>query len=232
MYKGKLILATVCARGGSKGVKNKNIRLLKNKPLIEYSLDLINQSSLIDGYIVSTESDDIINVVESLGFKIEFKRPSDLAGDNVSRIDAIKHAVLWKEKTDRENYDFIADIGVATPLKTSSDLDEAVKLCIDSNADNVFSVCPCARNPYFNMVEVIDGKVKLVKEDLQITARQQAPMVYEMNDGFNIWSYDSLFSDNPQFKDSTKIYIMPRERSIDIDEEEDFRIAEMILNKQ
>jgi CMP-N-acetylneuraminic acid synthetase len=232
MYKGKLILATICARGGSKGVKNKNIRLLKNKPLIEYSLEIINQSSLIDGYIVSTDSDDIINVVKRLGFKIEFKRPSYLAGDNISRIEAIKHAVLWKEKTERRKYDFIADIGVATPLKTSSDLDEAVILCIDGKADNVFSVCPCARNPYFNMVEVIDGKVKLVKENLEITTRQQAPMVYEMNDGFNIWSHDSLFSDNPQFKDSTKIYIMPRERSIDIDEEEDFRIAEMILNKQ
>jgi len=232
MYKGKLILATICARGGSKGVKNKNIRLLKNKPLIEYSLDIINQSSLIDGYIISTDSDEIIKVVGNLGYKIEFKRPSELASDKVSRIDAIKHAVLWKEKNDRRIFDIIVDLGVATPLKTKEDLNNAVKLCIDSNAANVFSVCPCARNPYFNMVEVIDGKVKLVKENLEITARQQAPIVYEMNDGFNVWSHDSLFSDNPQFKDSTKIYIMPRERSIDIDEEEDFRIAEMILNKQ
>lgn len=232
MYREKLILATICARGGSKGVKNKNIRSLNNKPMIAYSLDLLNKNPLIDGYIISTDGEEIIKVVKNLGFRIEFKRPSELAGDNVSRIDAIKHAVLWKENKDRRNYDIIVDIGVATPLKTITDLNEAVKLCIDSNAENVFSVCPSARNPYFNMVEVIDGKVRLVKEIGEITARQQAPLVYEMNDGINVWSHESLFSDNPQFKDSTKIYIMPRERSIDIDEEDDFRIAEIILNKK
>jgi len=232
MYKGKSIIATICARGGSKGVKNKNIRLLRNKPLIEYSLELVEQSFLVDEYIISTDSDEIIKVVENLGYKIEFKRPAELADDNVSRIDAIQHAILWKEKKTNIYYDIIVDLGVATPLKTVVDLDSAIKLCIDNNVENVFSVCPCAKNPYFNMVEVIEGKVKLVKETYEIIARQKAPLVYEMNDGLNIWSHKTLFSDNPQFKKSTKIYVMPRERSIDIDEEEDFRIAEIILNKK
>ena len=232
MYKGKTILATICARGGSKGVKNKNIKLLNNKPLIEYSLELLKQSSLIDGYIISTESDKIIEVVKNLGYKIEFKRPIELAGDDVSRIDAIKHAVLSKEKTENTYYDIIVDLGVATPLKSVNDLDQVIKLCVDDNVENVFSVCPCAKNPYFNMVEVIDNQVKLVKETYEITARQKAPFVYEMNDGFNVWTHNSLFSENSQFNNSTKIYIMPRLRSIDIDEEEDFMIAELILNKK
>jgi CMP-N-acetylneuraminic acid synthetase len=232
MYKGKTILATICARGGSKGVKNKNIKLLNNKPLIEYSLELLKQSSLIDGYIISTESDKIIEVVKNLGYKIEFKRPIELAGDDVSRIDAIKHAVLLKEQTENTCYDIIVDLGVATPLKNANDLDQVIKLCIDNNVENVFSVCPCAKNPYFNMVEVIQDKVKLVKETYDITARQKAPSVYEMNDGFNIWTHTSLFSENSQFNNSTKIYIMPRLRSIDIDEEEDFLLAELILNKK
>ena len=232
MYKGKTILATICARGGSKGVKNKNIKLLNNKPLIEYSLELLKQSSLIDGYIISTESDKIIEVVKKLGYKIEFKRPIELAGDDVSRIDAIKHAVLLKEKTENTCYDIIVDLGVATPLKSVNDLDQVIKLCVDDNVENVFSVCPCAKNPYFNMVEVIDDQVKLVKETYEITARQKAPSVYEMNDGFNVWTHNSLFSENSQFNNSTKIYIMPRLRSIDIDEEDDFMIAELILKKQ
>tara|TARA_B110000008_G_scaffold272322_1_gene304901 strand:- start:1604 stop:2311 length:708 start_codon:yes stop_codon:yes gene_type:complete len=232
MYKGKTILATICARGGSKGVKNKNIKLLNNKPLIEYSLELLKQSSLIDGYIISTENDKIIEVVKNLGYKIEFKRPIELAGDDVSRIDAIKHAVLLKEQTENTCYDIIVDLGVATPLKNTNDLDQVIKLCIDNNVENVFSVCPCAKNPYFNMVEVIQDKVKLVKETYDITARQKAPSVYEMNDGFNIWTHTSLFSENSQFNNSTKIYIMPRLRSIDIDEEEDFLLAELILNKK
>lgn len=232
MYKNKTILATICARGGSKGIKNKNIKLLNNKPLIEYSLDLLKHSSLIDGYIISTESDEIIEVVKKLGYKIEFKRPTELAGDDISRIDAIKHAVLFKEQTENTSYDIIVDLGVATPLKTVYDLDQVIKLCIDKNVENVFSVCPCAKNPYFNMVEVIEDKVKLVKETYEITARQKAPSVYEMNDGFNAWTHNSLFSENSQFNNSTKIYIMPRLRSIDIDEQDDFMIAELILKKQ
>ena len=232
MYKGKTILVTVCARGGSKGVKNKNIRLLNNKPLIQYSLELLKQSSLIDGYIISTESDKVIETVKNLGYQIEFRRPIELAGDDVSRIDAIRHAVLLKEQTDATVYDIIVDLGVATPLKSVHDLDQVIKLCIDNDVENVFSVCPCAKNPYFNMVEVIEDKVKLVKETYDISARQEAPSVYEMNDGFNVWTHRSLFSENPQFNNSTMVYIMPRLSSIDIDEEEDFLIAELILREK
>ena len=232
MYKGKKILATICARGGSKGVRDKNIRLLNNKPLIEYTLGLLQESSLIDGYIISTESDKIIQVVKNLGYKIEFKRPIELAGDDVSRIDAIKHAVRFKEQEEQTLYDIIVDLGVATPLKSVNDLNEVIELCIDNNVENVFSVCPCAKNPYFNMVEVIEGRVKLVKENYEITARQKAPLVYEMNDGFNVWTHSSLFSVNSQFNNSTKIYVMPASRSIDIDEEQDFMIAESMLKRK
>lgn len=228
MYKGKKVLATICARGSSKGVKNKNIRLLDNKPLIAYSLDIVKNSVIVDDYIVSTDSEEITAVVKALGYKVEFKRPDSLAGDNVSRIDAIQHAVKWKEDQDKVEYDIIVDLGVATPLKSLEDLENSVKMCVDNNVDNIFSVCPCIKNPYFNMVEVVDGRVKLVKEAYELTARQEAPLVYEMNDGFNVWTPKTLFSEQPQFNKSTQVYIMPRERSVDIDEEEDFIIAEII----
>jgi len=228
MYKKKKILATVCARGGSKGVKNKNIRELDGVPLIHYSLNNIRNSDLVDDYVISTESDEISKVVVDFGFKVEFKRPMELASDNVSRIDAIKHAVKWMMNSHRTEYDVIVDLGVATPLKSNEDLDNIIKLCIDKNVENVFSVSPSAKNPYFNIVEVVDNKVKLVKESYEITARQKAPQVFEMNDGFNVWTYETLFSPNPQFNKSTRIYVMPRERGIDIDEEIDFKIAEII----
>lgn len=231
MYKGKRILATICARGGSKGVKNKNIRLLDNIPLIAYSLNIIKNNTFIDDYVVSTDSEEIISVVKELGFQIEFKRPDELSGDNVGRIDAIQHAYSWKQERSNSPFDIIVDLGVATPLKSMDDLNNAIKLCIDSNAENVFSVCESIKNPYFNMVEVKNDKVKLVKESYEITSRQTAPVVYEMNDGFNVWTPESLFSDNPQFNPSTKMYVMPRERSVDIDEEEDFLIAKIIKEK-
>lgn len=231
MYKGNYILAVICARGGSKGVKNKNIRELSSKPLICYSLDILKESKYIDDYIISTDSDDIINEVEKYGFKIEFKRPHHLALDKVSRIEVIKHAFDWVENNKKKKFDVIVDIGVATPLKTAEDMDNCIELLVDYKANNILSVTPSQRNPYYNMVEVIDGVVKKVKNIGYLKDRRDAPRVYEMNDGFNVWKNDTLFCKQPQFNDKTGIYIMPRERSIDIDEEIDFFIAEALLKR-
>jgi len=230
MYKGNTILATICARGGSKGVKNKNIRILNGKPLICYSLDLIKDTKYIDDYVISTDSDNIVNVVKNYGFEIEFKRPKKLSEDKVSRIDVVRHAVDWVLKNKLKKYDIIVDLGVATPLKNVNDLEGAIELLVNSDANNVFSVTHSRRNPYYNMVEEIKGKIKKVKNIGNLKDRRDAPKVYDMNDGLNIWKRDILFSDNPQFNEKTKIYIMPKERSIDVDEEIDFIIAEA-LNK-
>ena len=233
MYKGYRILATVCARGGSKGVKNKNIRLLADKPMICYTLDILKECTFIDDYVISTESDEIIKIVESYGFEIHFKRPENLAEEKVSRLEVIKHAVLWVENNIGEKYDIIIDLGVATPLKITEDVENAVKLLVDNNVSNVFSVTLSSRNPYYNMVEIINEEVKLVKEiGKKITDRRDAPKVYDMNDGINIFQRDVLFSDNPQFNNDTKIYIMPVERSIDIDTEIDFKFAEILVKEE
>lgn len=229
MYQGKKILLTICARGGSKGVKNKNIRLLNGIPVIGYTLELIKKSKYIDGYVISTDSEDIIDVIKRFGFEVKFKRPVELAGDKVGRIDVIKHAARWISENEDLNYDIIVDAGVATPLKNADDLDGCIKLLVDSNSDNVFSVTPSSRNPYYNMVEIIHGRVRPVKDvkTLHID-RQDVPVTYDENDGFNVWKYDMLFSQQSQYNDTSKIYIMPRERSVDIDEEIDFIIAEAL----
>ncbi|MHB8110081.1 MAG: acylneuraminate cytidylyltransferase family protein [Syntrophorhabdaceae bacterium] len=232
MYKDKSILATVCARGGSKGVKGKNIRILCRQPVIKYTLDLLKDSSIIDDYIISTESDLIIDVVKNAGFAVRFKRPAELAGDKVSRIEPIQHAVTWIEKEDKKHFDIIVDLGVATPLKSVEDMENCIKLAIDSDADNVLSACPSSRNPYYNMVEIIDSRVKIVKEIRTISDRRDAPIVFDLNDAFNVWKHDVLFRENCQFNDTTKLFIMPRERSIDIDEEIDFILAEFFMMKK
>lgn len=230
MINGLKVLTTVCARGGSKGVKNKNIRLLAGKPLIYYTLDVIKKSTFIDDYVISTDSEEIIETVEKYGFKIYFKRPEELADDKVSRFEAVKHAVKWMENNFNCLYDIIIDLGVATPLKTEEDLSNALKLFLNGNATNVFSVTFSSRNPYYNMVEVINERVKIVKPiDKKITDRKDAPVVYDMNDGINIWWRDVLFSKEPVFNNKTKIYLMPSERSIDIDTEFDFKLVEFLL---
>ena len=229
MYKGKKILVTICARGGSKGVKNKNIKELNGKPLICYSLDILNKSKLIDDYIISTDSEQIIKVVKDYGFKVNFKRPCELAKDKVSRIDVVRHAVRWIDENMNKKFDIIVDLGVATPLKNEDDLDNSIRLLVDNDYTNVFSVTPASRNPYYNMVEKINGKVCKVKDlSYKLTDRRDAPKVYNMNDGFNVWWSKTLFSKTPQFNEKTGMYVMPAERSVDIDEPIDFRIAEAI----
>ena len=233
MYKNHLILATICARGGSKGIKYKNIRKLNGKPLICYSLDLIRRSKIIDNYIISTDSKKIMDVVEDYNFNIHFTRPEELAQDKVSRIEVIKHATQWAETNFKKKYDIVVDLGVATPLKNIDDMENAIKMLVDSEASNVFSVNIAHKNPYFNMVEERKGRVCIVKEiSKDITDRRDSPKVYEMNDGLNIFKHDILFSLKPQFNENTKIYIMPFERSIDIDEETDLLLAEFLISKQ
>lgn len=230
MYKNQTVLVTVCARGGSQGVKLKNIRILGGKPLIGYSLDLIKQSKLVDDYIISTDSEEIMEVVKKYGFKIRFKRPKELASGKVSRLEVIKNACKWMEDYKGKRYDVIVDLGVATPFKNVNDMDEAIRILIDNNVPNVFSVTPAIKNPYYNMVEIQGVRVKKVKQlDSKIHDRRDAPKVYEMNDGFNVFKHDILFSDSPQFNQNTKILIMPKERSIDIDEEWDLHLAEFLI---
>lgn len=232
MYKNNKILVTVCARGGSKGVKNKNIRPLNDRPLIHYTLDLVKKCGLIDDYVVSTDSEEIINIVKKYGLNVYFRRPAELAGDKVSRMQAIKHAVLWMEKNRIGKVDTVVDLGVATPLKSVRDLENSIKLLVDKNASNVFSVTPSDRNPYYNMVEIIGNRISIVKKlKKELTDRRDAPRVYSMNDGILVWRRDILFGKDPFFGKNAKVYIMPMERSVDIDEEFDFFLAETLLKK-
>ena len=232
MYEGKKILATICARGGSKGVLGKNFRLLAGKPTICYSLDVIKKSKYIDDYIVSTDSDNIIEAVKNHGFEIKFKRPEELAGDKVPRVEVVRHAVRWLEQEESKFFDIIVDLGVATPLKSASDVDGSIETLIKAGASNVISATPSSRNPYYNMVEVVEGKVAIVKQaTVKLNDRRDAPKTYDLNDAINAFLHDTLFSARPQLNDKTQLFIMPPERSVDIDEEIDFIIAESILKK-
>lgn len=231
MYKNKKILVTVCARGGSKGVRNKNIRRLAGRPLICRTLDILKESRLIDDYVISSDSDRIIKVARNCGYQVYFKRPQRLARDKVGRIEAIRHAVRWMENQRKIKYEIIADLGVATPFKTAADLEHCVRRLVDTNSPNLFTVSVAQRNPYYNMVEIRRKRVMLVKKlPREFSDRRDAPQVYSLNDGVNVWKRQALFSKHPFFSARTKIYVMPKERSIDIDEEIDFKVAECLCD--
>lgn len=153
------ILITVCARGGSKGIPGKNIKLLNGKPLIGYTIDTAKQfaakKSDVTTIVLSTDSEEIIRVASECGLKSDYKRPDYLANDTCGKIDAIKDIVLYSEKQSGESFDYILDLDVTSPLRTLNDLNEALALIKeDKNAVNLFSVSEPTRNPYFNQVEL------------------------------------------------------------------------------
>jgi len=233
MYKNNKILCTICARSGSKGIPNKNRVVVAGKPLIAYTLETAKLCDFFDDIIVSTDDEEIIKIANNYNVPAPFKRPDYLARGDILRKEVVKHAVSWSENNWNKKYDIIVDLSATSPLRTIEDIKNSIVLLINEKADNVFSVSPAYRNPYYNMVEIVDGKIKLIKEsDKNLTARQSAPIIYDMNDSINVWWEKTLFEKNTLFNENTKVHIMPRDRSIDIDEPFDLLVFSLILSKK
>lgn len=235
MYKGKKIVVTICARGGSKGIPGKNIKKLAGKPLIAHSIDVAKEFGWADRITVSTDDPAIAKVAKKWGIEVPYLRPAELSGDVVSRELVIAHAAEEAEKYWGEKYDIIVDLGNATPLKNAEDVREVVKLLVNSPDTKVaFSVTPAARNPYYNMVEVDKkGYANMSKTfDKKISRRQDTPKVYDMNDGVYAMWRDSYLKERTVRSNKTRIYVMPPERSVDIDRPIDFKIAELLIKEQ
>ena len=230
MFRNYKILCTICARGGSKGIPDKNKKIILGEPLIAYTIKKAKECDYIDDYIISTDDEDIIKIANKYNVPAPFKRPKYLCKNNISRIEAVIHAVNWVEKNWEKNYDIIIDLSVTSPLRIVKDIKNAIELLVNEKADNVFSVSPAYRNPYYNMVEDVNGKIRKVKElNYKVTKRQDAPVVYDMNDSINVWWKDILLKDRSNLNENTKIYVMPRDRGIDIDDYFDLEIASLML---
>jgi CMP-N-acetylneuraminic acid synthetase len=232
MYKEHVVVCVIPARGGSKGLTGKNIKMFCGKPLIAHTIEQAKQSNYIDHVIVSTEDEAIAQISLEYGAEVPFIRPMELAGDSSSTVDVLLHAINWFENKDQYLFDILVLLHVTTPLRSVEDIDKSIVLLVEEKADNVFSVAESHRNPYFNMVEEdSDGFVRLVKEGC-FSTRQSAPKVYDMNSSIYVWWKELLKQKKKIFLDKTKIYIMPKERSIDIDDNLDFKIAEIMMSER
>lgn len=222
-------ICTICARGGSKGVKNKNIRLLNGVPLIAHSIQKALESQIFDTVAVSSDCDDILNISSKFGAHHVIKRPAELATDKAAKIPVIRHAVQTIENITNKSYDVCVDLDATSPLRTAEDIKNAFIKFQDDHASILFSVCRAHRSPYFNLVEESkDGKISLSKKSI-VTRRQDAPECYDMNASIYIWKRDIIENENSLFLDETSIYVMPTERSFDIDTELDFKIVEFLM---
>jgi CMP-N,N'-diacetyllegionaminic acid synthase len=226
-------LCTICARGGSQGVPNKNIRLLNGQPLINYTIETAKKSDLFDLIAVSSDSEDILNAAKEAGADILVKRPDQLATNKAAKIPAIIHAISEVEKITNKQYDILVDLDATSPLRLVDDLNLCVEQVEKRNVSNVITASPARRSPYFNLVELsADNKVNLSKPNINIIRRQDSPRCFDMNASIYVWKRDPFLDDPKIFYDDTALVVMPEKRSQDIDTELDFQIVEFIIKNQ
>lgn len=230
------ILITICARGGSKGVKNKNIRMLLGKPLITYSIETAQKWGIAERIVVSTDSKEIAEIALSFGAEVPFLRPDELASDTSPKLSAIRHALIHSEKYFNERFDVVVDLDATAPLRSIKDLDKGFALFQKYQPKTLFSVVPARRNPYFNMVEELeDGKAILCKNlPDSVVRRQDAPKVYNMNASIYFYRRDYVLDiENVNaMSDDTRILVMDEETGFDIDSELDFKLIEFLAREK
>jgi CMP-N,N'-diacetyllegionaminic acid synthase len=225
------ILCTICARKNSKGLKNKNIKKLRGMPLISRTLLQAKKARLFKDIIVSTDSEKISSISKKLGVNTWFLRPKSLSNSKTSKVPVILHALKQAEYFYKKKYDVIIDLDVTAPLRKITDITKAYNKFKKNNLDIIISVCKSKKNPYFNMIEVKKNKIQLVKKGKKISARQSAPEVYDINAAIYIWTRKALINKKSFFSKNTGIYVMPRNRSIDIDDYDDWNLVNFYLKK-
>lgn len=230
-----MILGTICCRGGSKGVLGKNIRLLNGVPLITHTINAAQQSKFLNDLIVSSDSQEILNIAKSNEVAITFVRPGDLSTDTASKWPVFIHAVENYEKLTGKTVSYIVDMDVTVPLKTTQDIDNAIVLAMQSpEIDVVITGYEPERNPYFNMMEINDsGFAEMVKKTPSpIVRRQDAPKVFSLTPAAYVIKKEALYKYQHWSEAKCMISEMPRERAIDIDTELDFKLIEFLLNEK
>lgn len=227
-------ICTICARGGSKGIKNKNIRELAGKPLIAYSLEQAQASHLFELVAVSSDSAEILDIARSHGADLLVERPAALATDNAAKLPVVRHCVEEAERINGKRFDVVVDLDATSPLRSVEDIESAVHLLESLKVSNVITAAPARRSPYFNLVELDeDGVARLSKPlDGSIVRRQDSPPCYDMNASIYVWRHEALFNYPTVFNPDTRLFVMPEERSIDIDNELDFDIVEFLMEKR
>lgn len=228
----KKILITICARGGSKGIPGKNIKEVGGVPLIAYTIRVARNvaEKYAADIILSTDSEEIKRVAALYGMATDYTRPDFLANDSCGKPDAIKDAMLFAEGAGSKVYDYVVDLDVTSPIRTLRDVEGCIAL-MEENPDalTVFSVNPCARNPYFNMVEEkSNGFYGVVLGGIYKT-RQSAPKVYDMNASIYVYRRESLACENPKaVTDRSLVYVMDH-ICFDLDEPADYDYLSYLL---
>lgn len=230
MYKEKRILAIIPARGGSKGIKKKNIINILGKPLLYYSVKSVKDSKYIDRTILSTDDIEIANIGIELGIDVPFLRPKKLSRDNSKSIDAFIHGIKELEK-EGDYFDYVLLLQNTSPLRQGWHIDEAITKLIESNERSLVSISKVTEHPFImRKIESNDKIVPILKNNSDLR-RQDFSEVYLVNGAIYIQKNDNELNLNTNLNGGRIGYIMDREYSVDIDEYLDIDIAKHYLKK-
>jgi CMP-N,N'-diacetyllegionaminic acid synthase len=229
------ILAIVPARGGSKGIPQKNIYPLYNTPLIYYTIKAIQRSKLITRAILSSDSSEVIKVAEDYGLEVPFVRPSKLAQDDTPALPVVEHAVKWLEETENYKVDYIILLQPTSPLRTENHIDEALSILINSDADSIVSIVEVPHN--FNPYSIMKLQGKYLSPyllfDEKKNLRQFKPVFYARNGAaIYAFTYNCLMNKHSLYGDKILPYLMEKESSIDVDDLFDLKLCEWILSSR
>lgn len=235
MYNNQRILAIITARGGSKGIPRKNIKYLVDKPLISWTIEAAKKSNYIDKVLVSTEDDEIKNISLKYKAEVPFLRPMELAKDDSSSVDTVYYTIEKLNKSYDQNYDFVLLLQPTSPLRNSFHIDESIEKLLDNlnKYDSLVSVTKLKNPIYWNRkIDEFNTLKNILKYDKNKKYRRQSfEQIYRLNGAVYLIKIDSFLKNKSFETDKTLPYIMDRVSSIDIDDIEDFDLAEYYIKK-
>jgi len=228
----KKILGVITARGGSKGIPRKNIKLLGGRPLIAYTIDVAKKSKRISHLIVSTDDVEIAEVAKQYGAEVPFMRPGELAGDKVPHLPVMQHAVRFMEEKIGEKFDYVLILQPTSPFREVEDIDKTIDKVIEAGADSAVSLVELTESHPIKVKRLERDRVlPYAVPEVEGTRRQDLPRAYKRSGAAYVMRRDVLMRESKIYGDYIVGHIVPRERSIDIDNELDWVKAEYMLEK-
>lgn len=226
------ILSIITARGGSKGIPRKNIKMLAGKPLIAWTIEAALQSHVLNRVIVSTDDEEIAEISKKWKAEVPFLRPCDLAKDDSPTLPVLQHALSWLRSSEGYIPEVIVTLQPTSPLRRAEHIDQAIALLQKTRADSMVSVCLTEHSPYWMKRLEEDRVFPFLDGKKEYQRRQDLPPVYRINGAIYATRYEILMKENRILGEDTRALVMDRESSIDIDTPLDFKMAELILRER
>jgi CMP-N,N'-diacetyllegionaminic acid synthase len=228
MIGNKKVIAIIPARGGSKGVLRKNIREVAGRPLIAWTIEEAKKSKYIDRLILSTDDAEIIQIAQSWGCEVPFMRPAALAQDDTPSIDSVLHAM-----DILPDYEIVALLQITSPLRNATDIDGCIEYCVTSGGNACVTVSQAGQSPYWMYTLAAGGVMQpLISTEQVFTRRQDLPKTYILNGAVYVAHRDWLHEHKTFVTEKTLGFVMPQERSLDIDSELDLQILGVLYKNE